>query len=126
MRFFVVVLALALTVGCFRPTYVPAVNGGAGNIALERAPSTAHCDREIQLLSSAPSGDYEEVRKVDAVCTAGYPFDCDALLRSRACALGADAVILTNEPEPPPAAAASPVSGYRMTRRGTAIRSASR
>ncbi|HMI86770.1 MAG TPA: hypothetical protein VK550_21905 [Polyangiaceae bacterium] len=70
----------------------------------------AACDRPVQLLPAGtlPGRRYRELASLSATCSPGSVELCDRRLKERACALGADAVLL-GEGEPGASPAAIPM-----------------
>jgi hypothetical protein len=75
------------------------------------------CDREVAVLpaGSSTGRTYKEVASISATCSPGSIELCEERLKSRACELGADAVI---ETEPAPGATPSGASGQSLVSRG--------
>jgi hypothetical protein len=68
------------------------------------------CDRPIEMLpaGSRPGRPHREIASLSASCAVGFTGLCERHLRERACALGADALLLADaEAGPNPAAPAA-------------------
>jgi len=63
---------------------------------LTQARATSKCERKVQLFRSTAEvlRPYRQASLLSATCSPGTPSVCDEVILERACALGADAVIL--------------------------------
>jgi hypothetical protein len=97
-------VATGTETGCWvRPEDAPAAPDFYKTVSEREAP----CDHPVQLLpaGAVPGRPHREVASLSATCSPGSISLCERHLKERACALGADALLLTeSEPGPNPAA----------------------
>jgi hypothetical protein len=84
-------------------------------LAIEARTVGPQCDPKVPLISQeiASVHAYDVISRVSVTCGVGLAQSCDDPLQERACALGADAILLTDEPA---------VGGYAPTRNALMIR----
>jgi hypothetical protein len=88
---------------------------------VQRTQPEPRCDHLVELVDiSATSRPYEEVSRLSVTCHPSARSLCERRLRERACALGADAVVLMDSG--PDGTAKPPYSQSQVAQSGLAIR----
>ncbi len=103
---FVALLTASALAGCF-PTPRAQDATGPREFFKQVSEKEKPCDRPVQVLpaGTAPGRRYRELANLSATCAPGSIELCERRLKERACALGADALLLTDaESGPNPAA----------------------
>ena len=94
--------------GCFLGTRRPQDAQAPHDFYKQVSEKEVTCDRPVKVLppGALPGRPHREVASLSATCSPGSIELCERRLRERACALGADALLLTeSESGPNPAAA---------------------
>lgn len=112
------------SVGCVRPMIGPTGTRGVSELYLEetapRGASTAPpCARDVPLVtaSAAATRHHDVISRISVTCAPLLPGECDEHLRDRACAVGADAVIIDDGADGPALSPATPPQPAQPQRR---------
>jgi hypothetical protein len=107
----------------YGPLFTPAPKSASGtefNLA-PTAPAPPACTRSIDVLSEsqATQRSYDVIDRISVTCDVDRPSDCKQRLVRRACEVGADAVVVSDE-QRGPKPARGPMSSGMLVRWGDA------